>query len=374
MDTLHDMLNTQLGDFEFWRILAIFGVILVTYTVGKIGVFFLHRLANRLEAGERYLAAISLRAMGRSMTILAVVLGIYIGIPFLEVPPEVVGIFRTITAILLVLAVAVMAFRLTDVPAIWYEKHAERSNNQLERTLVPIVRTSLRLTVILLAFVQIAQILSDQPITSIIAGLGVGGLALALAAQDTIKNFFGSIVIISDKPYQVGERVVVDGHDGAIESVGMRSTRIRTLEGNQVTIPNGEMANKSILNIGRRPFIRRVANITITYDTPPEKVREAVRIIEEVLDQHEGMKPDFPPRVYFNDFNSASLNILMIYWYHPPNFWDYFKFTEWVNHEIFRRYGEAGIDFAFPTQTIHLAGDQKRPLKVGIQDLDRIPE
>ena len=226
---------------------------------------------------------------------------------------------------------------------------------------------SLRATVIVLTIVQIAQILSGKEVTSILAGLGIGGLAFALAAQDTIKNFFGSLVLLSDRPFEVGERVIVDSTDGIIESVGMRSTRVRTLTGHLVTIPNGELANKSIENIAKRPHIRRLFNITVTYDTPPAKVQEAKEILEDILKDHEGMHADFPPRVYFNEFQDCALSFLCIYWYHPAAYWDFLAFGEKVNLQILERFNSAGIDFAFPTQTVHLAGDPSRPLEVGVK-------
>jgi MscS family membrane protein len=214
--------------------------------------------------------------------------------------------------------------------------------------------------------VQAAQVLSDKPITSIIAGLGIGGLALALASQDSLKHFFGSVVIFADRPFEVGDRLDVDGFDGIVDRVGFRSTRLRTLDGHMVTIPNGELANKSIRNISKRPFIRRIADITITYDTPPEKIEQALAILKELLANHEGMHADLPPRVFFSDFNADSLNLKVIYWYHPPLYWDYMAFSERFNMEVFTRFNQAGIDFAFPTQTIHLAGDDRRPLHIGV--------
>ncbi|MCD8481953.1 MAG: mechanosensitive ion channel family protein [Verrucomicrobia bacterium] len=177
---------------------------------------------------------------------------------------------------------------------------------------------------------------------------------------------FGSIVIFSDRPFEVGDRLQVDGVDGPVVEVGFRSTKIRTLDGHLVTIPNGELVNKNIVNIAKRPYIRRTLNVTITYDTPPEKVEEALAILKSMLDNHEGMDPAFPPRVVFNEFNSTSLNILVIYWYHPPDFWKYMAFTERFNMELLRRFGEAGIVFA-STQTLHLAGDPKRPLELGLK-------
>ena len=191
---------------------------------------------------------------------------------------------------------------------------------------------------------------------------------MALAAQDTLKNFFGSIMIMLDKPFTIGQRIIVEGHDGVIEQIGFRSTRVRTLTGHLVTVPNDKMATSSVENIGQRPSIRRLTNITITYDTPPEKVEKAVSIIREILDNHEGMDPEFPPRVYFNEFNDTSLNILMVYWYFPPDYWAYLDFSERINLEIMNQFEKEGIEFAFPTTTTFLAQDERRPLKISIDD------
>ena len=234
-------------------------------------------------------------------------------------------------------------------------------------------------------------------IVPLLAGLGIGGLALALAARPTIENIIGSFMIFADKPYKVGQRVKVMGQDGFVESIGLRSTKIRQLSGHLTSIPNEKMASVEVENIGRRPYIRRISNIAIPYDTPPDKINRAVEIVREVLAvpgapapqttdatgalaetaPTEGEaeqpphpnetinQPDFPPRVFFNDFNPASFNILVIYWYHPPEYWDYLEHAHWINVQIAERFKDEGIDFAFPTQTLHLAGDEKRPLTVG---------
>ena len=194
--------------------------------------------------------------------------------------------------------------------------------------------------------------------------LGIGGLAVALAAKETISNFFGTLTILFDKPFQVGQRVVADGHDGTVEAVGFRSTRIRTLTGHLVTIPNEKVVNTTLENIGSRPYIRWTTNIGITYDTLPEKVERAVAILREILADHEGMNADLPPRVFFNGFNDWSLNIFVIAWYHPPDYWAYQAWLERTCLDILVRFRQEGIDFAFPSRTLYLAGDDKRRLSV----------
>ena len=177
-----------------------------------------------------------------------------------------------------------------------------------------------------------------------------------------------------DKPFKVGDRIVAEGFDGFVEEVGFRSTRIRTFQGHLISIPNEKMASVSVENIAQRPSIRRLTNITITYDTPPDKVERALSIIGETLKDHEGIRPDYPPRVYFNEFNDTSLNIIMIYWYHPPNYWDFMEFSERVNLQIMRAFEAEGIEFAFPTTTTYLAQDDRRPLTINVSSQSKHPD
>jgi MscS family membrane protein len=202
----------------------------------------------------------------------------------------------------------------------------------------------------------------------LIAGLGVGGLAVALAARPTLENLIGGFMILLDRPYRVGQRVLVKGYDGNVEKIGWRSTRIRLRAGPQVTIPNEEMARLDIENIDRRLFIRRLANITITYKTPPEKVERAIQIIKEILDNHEGMDPGAPPWIFFNEFNPDSLNIVVYYWYHPPNLEKFYIFSEKVNLQIMKAFEKEGVEFAFPTTTNYLTQAEGQPLNIKIDN------
>ena len=360
------MFNTEIAGYSPVRIAFLFLIILIALFIGKTFKFILNKTGGKLKKQDRFIAAITLEALAKSSVFLFASIGISVGLAVLDLQPNLEKVSHDISVILLNIAIGYFFYWLAEIPAAWFTQLALKSESKFDDMLAPIIRKSLRVAIVILVLVQIAQTLSDKPITSIIAGLGIGGLAVALAAQDSLKNFFGSIVLFADKPFEMGERVVIDGHDGVVESVGLRSTKIRTLDGHLVTVPNGELANKIIKNIGKRPYIKRVVNITISYDTPPDKIDRAIEIIKGLLDNHEGMNPDFPPRVYFNEFNADSLNILVTYWYHPPDYWAYLTFTENFNKVLFRKFNEEGIEFAFPTQTVYLAGDESRPLTVGI--------
>lgn len=358
-------LTTEVLGNELWRVLVLLGGVLGGLIVGKLVRHYLEKIGGYLADHGRNVRGVFFLALGKAAVPALFTWGLTLGMSALQLQDRFAGWVASGLNVLGILAVGYVLYVLIDVVDAALEGWATKSSSKLNDMLVPMVSKSLRVTLIILVLAQIAQSLSDKPVSSILAGLGIGGLAVALAAKDTIANFFGSLVILADKPFELGERIKVGAADGSVEALGFRSTRLRTLEGHLISIPNGELANQTIENISKRPHFRRIANLTITYDTPPEKVQEALEIAKDVLKDHEGMRPDFPPRVFFNNFNDASLNLFMIYWYHPADYWRYMAFTEKVNMELLRRFNEAGIEFAFPTQTLYLAGDPARPLNIG---------
>jgi MscS family membrane protein len=196
-----------------------------------------------------------------------------------------------------------------------------------------------------------------------------------------LKNIIAGIELALDKPFGIGDRVKIADWDGSIEGIGLRSTTLRTLTGYEVTIPNELAANTFIENIGRRPFIRRDFDIGLVFETRPGKVARATEILKEVLAVPEGLSraensqeetptpahpneaingPGRAPRVSFDSFNPDSLNIKVTYWHYPAEYTDYLAHAQLVNLQIMERFREEGIEMAFPTQTIFLAGDEDR--------------
>ncbi len=311
------------------------------------------------------------QAAGRPLSLFIWIYGIYAALTPLF--PH----FRTADGANLVHAVAQRGADIAGTVAIvWFlfslvhlldarlKRWALSTASDIDEIIVPLVGKSLRIFILLVGGMVIIKNLTGIEIGPLLASLGIGGLAVALAAKDSIANFFGTLTILFDKPFQVGERIVIDSYDGVVESVGFRSSRIRTLTGHLVAIPNEKLVNSTVENIAKRPHIRWSTNIGITYDTPPEKVEAAVAILEAILADHEGRDPEFPPRVFFNGFNDWSLNIMVLMWYHPANFWDFQVCLQRICLEILRRFRAAGIDFAFPSQTVYAAGDDRRILKL----------
>ncbi len=369
--SLRFLVERELAGFPLWRLAGALAILIVALVLNTVLRYTLKRYVPQDQTEEATDRRVWFGLLLRSASAPARII-VWAGAARL-VGPLLVPAYRDgavwMTGVLFSVALAVFLYQLVAVVEHYLKRRAERTENTLDDMLVPIVRKGLRLLVIIVASVHIYQSVTQQPITTVLAGLGLGGLAFALAAQDTLKNFFGFIMIAADRPFNVGERIDFDGHDGVVEAVGLRSTRVRRLDGHVVTIPNSRAADGVIHNIGRRPYIRRIMNITITYDTPIHKVEKAVQIVRDVFENHEGMDEAFPPRVYFNDFNAASLNIIVIYWYHPPEYWDYLAHCQAVNLEIMRRFEAEGIEFAFPTQTLYLAGDPARELVVKHQGL-----
>ncbi len=355
---------------ELWRygLLALW--ILVGLVAGRILRYIAESAGERMQkAGKRPVTSIFLQCLAKPFMLFGFSLGLYLGLLSLKPSPAVAEFGDMAIRTLFAIAVGYAVYRLVDILDHYLGNWAKSTDSKLDDMLVPLVRKSLRITVVIIVLMFVVeQIAGAERITTLLAGLGVGGLAVALAAQDTIKNFFGSLMILLDKPFQIGDRIIMGGHDGPVEEVGFRSTKVRTLDGHLVSIPNSIVVNEMVQNIGKRPFIKRVMNVTITYDTPTEKITRAVEILREILDNHDGMNPELPPRVYFNDFNADSLNILVLYWYHPPDYWAYLEFSQKVNLQIFERFEKEGIEFAFPTQTLYLANDEKRQLALRMLD------
>lgn len=370
MDLITESTEYVFAGNELWRIIALGSIIALSFLIGKVLKYSLKRLAPKMKASGRILGEVAILSAANSITFLVFSIGLSAGFAFLLVPEGVEGLVNTTLELLVILAVGHFVYRQIDVLDEWLKRFS-KDDTTIDDMLVPIIGKSLRVVVVILVVLQAAQALSDQPITSILAGIGIGGLALGLAAQDTIRNFFGSLMIFADKPFNVGELINLDNKLGTVQEVGVRTTKVKTLDGHMLTVPNGVLANTTIHNIGKRQFIRRVFSVTITYDTSPDMVDRALEILKEILDNHEGMDENFPPKVFFDDLNADSLNLKCFYWFHPPDYWSYMEFTEKVNREVFRRFNEEGIDFAFPTQTIHLAGDKDRPVDFGIRKLDK---
>lgn len=349
--------------FESWRAAFFVLGLVATILAAKFLAWFIgKKLAGFIRRTETLVDDLVLEALGRPVALAVLSTGLYLSaIPlFLLFSDNARLVFGRICLASFASSIAWAIYRLVAVLDHVLHRFAQRSDNSLDDMIVAAIRRTLKVAIFLLSAMFIGQNILHLNITALLAGAGVAGLAIAFAAQDTIANFFGSVMILLDRPFKLGDRVVVSGTDGIVENIGFRSTKIRTLGGHLVTVPNKKIADSEIENISGRPHIKHSVNLTVTYDTRPEKVERAVAVLHEIFDGHECSERDFPPRIYFASFGDWALNISATCWYHSPDYW---KFQEWVhrsNIEILRRFNDEGIEFAFPTNTTFIAGDPGR--------------
>jgi MscS family membrane protein len=258
------------------------------------------------------------------------------------------------------IAIVWLVYNLVVLSDVRVKTWAGASHSKIDQLLVGIVGRSLRIVIILVGSIMVVQNVTGIQLGPLIASLGLGGLAIALAAKDSVANFLGTLTIIFDKPFQIGDQVVIDKYEGTVESVGFRSTRIRTRDGNLLSMPNSKIIDSPLQNVGRRPSIVWHSDLGISYETPPDKVRRAVEILEEILHNHEGMREDLPPRIYLNAFKDWSLNISIFAWYHPPRWWDYQAWLQKTCMEILERFASEGIKFASNSPVLHVPSQQNK--------------
>ena len=352
--------GTFLGN-TVWQWLGLLVVLLVSFVIGRTAAYVLQKQAEKLERAERLLVlGMLLRSLAGPLKMLLLAGGLYVAATFmdLDAQTELRGFWLKVCKTLAVLSAGWLIYRLVDVIEHFLRRWTSKTDTQLDDQLVPLIRKTMRVFVVIVAVLFIAQNVFRWDIGALVAGLGIGGLAFALAAKDALANLFGSVTIFADRPFQLGERVKVGGQDGAIEEVGFRSTRIRTLDGHLVTIPNSIIANQTIENVSRRPFIKRSMTVTVTYDTTPEKLQRGIEILKEMLEARKrSFHPDKAPRVHFSDFAATSLDIGVTYWFAPPDWEPYLNFNHDFNMELLERFNAEGIEFAFPTRTVYVKQD-----------------
>ena len=265
------------------------------------------------------------------------------------------GIAATVLAVWLI-------FRLLGVASrrIAEYQTGDRSMNVL---LAGLLSKIAKTVIVLLAFFFIGQNILGINITALLAGAGVAGLAVALAAQDTLANFFGSIMILMDKPFTVGDFIRFGAVTGTVESVGFRSTRVRGLDGALFQVPNRQVTDAALENISRRPDIRYNFELGLVYQTTAEQMEQAIALLREIISTNPGIDTEKrPPLINFTDFKDWSLNISVVVWFHTCNFAEAQGWKSMLNLEILRRFNAAGLSFAYPTSTQFLASDGGLPL------------
>ncbi|MTH54662.1 mechanosensitive ion channel [Bacillus mangrovi] len=283
---------------------------------------------------------------------LFVSIGLYLAIiysPFFTERMEVVNeIYRS--AIVVVISWGL--YNLTGSSSLFFNKVNTRFDLQIDDILVPFLSKLLRFVIVALSFSIIAQEF-DYDVNGFVAGLGLGGLAFALAAKDTIGNFLGGIVIITEKPFTIGDWIKAPSVEGVVEDITFRSTKIRTFAQALVTVPNMTLANEPITNwtkMGKRQINFKIG---VTYHTTPQQMKVCVKRIEHMLDDHDGID-DESYQVSFDTFGASSLDILINCFTKTTIYGEHLKIKQDMNLRIMSILEEEGVEFAFPSQTLYI--------------------
>lgn len=223
----------------------------------------------------------------------------------------------------------------------------EKSKSDLDDQILPIVRGLSR---ILVWSIGILFLLSNLGInvTSLVAGMGIGGLAIAFAIKDMLAHFFGGVTVLTDKPFKIGQRIRVAGSDGIVKEIGIRSTKITTLDGTELIIPNGTIADSVVENVSREAARKITFNIGVEYATSVKKLEQAKKLIQDIILKNQSTKDE--SRVFFDSFGDFSLNIKVIYWIKDLE--RIFEAKDEINFAIKKEFEKAKIEMAFPTQTV----------------------
>ncbi|MDD0853082.1 mechanosensitive ion channel [Halobacteriovorax sp. GB3] len=276
----------------------------------------------------------------------------------LELEDQILSIFLRIGIVAFTLGAVITVHNIVDVICFYLEKKARESENKFDDILVPLIRKTAKFFVLGFGIIFIGNSLTID-MKSILAGMGIGGIAFALAAKDTISNLFGSFTVLIDRPFSIGDWVVINGNvEGTVEEVGLRSTRIRTFYDSLISLPNGTLTNVHIDNYGKRTYRRYSTKISLEYSTPVEKIESFCQGIRELILAHKWTRKDYF-HVYFNDMNASSLDVLLYVFWQVPDWSAELQERHRLLLDIVRLAKELGVNFAFPTQTVHLFNEQK---------------
>lgn len=337
--------NNTVSDW-FVAISIIIGAIIV----GKTMYWFSKNVLKKLAAKtETRLDDIILDMIEEPIVFAVIISGIWFAFTTLNTTKGMELFASKVFYLLIIFCAAWLLVRLVDslfkeyiVPL------AAKTESNLDDQLVPILRKSVKTTIWVIAII-IGLDNAGYDVATLLAGLGIGGLALALAAQDTISNLFGGFTILADKPFIINDRIKISGFDGIVHDIGLRSTRLITMEGRTVTIPNSTFAKNPIENISSEPSRKITLNLGLIYDTTATDIETAIKLLRDIAKNSNCIEDKV--KVSFNAFGDFALNILFIYYIKKGS--DTFESQTVVSLEILKQFAENNLEFAFPTQTIY---------------------
>ncbi len=338
----------ELFGIYVWQYILMLIYVIIGYGVYKLFSGILGYAAVKIIHKTRFkeIAAEYIKPVTKPISLIFVFLIAISFLPILRLPAQFDATLDKILTAFIPAFATVIAYKFVDLLAEVLAKLASKTETTIDDNLTPLVRKMLKIIVVIFGFIYILQTF-DVSITPLLAGVSIGGLAFALAAQETVKNLFGSITIFTDQPFNVGDWIVFDGGEGTVIEVGVRSTRIRTFYDSVISIPNGKLADALIDNMGRRNFRRYSALIGLTYDSPPEKVEKFVEELKAITDNHPKTRKDFY-QIHANNFGQTAIEILFYIFFDVPDWTQELESRHDVIIEILKAADKLGLRFAYP--------------------------
>ncbi|MDF1660737.1 MAG: mechanosensitive ion channel family protein [Planctomycetota bacterium] len=346
-------------------LLAFLAILLSFFLRRVITDIVIGRLTKLTKGTENKFDDLVIEALERPLSWSTVLLGFYLAVQALHLEfgetlssalsDDTAATFTKILSVAWILMLGWLGLNLCDVIGHGIELVTKKTENRLDDMLVPIVRRSLKMFVGLIAFIFAIQNLGYS-ISALLAGFSVGGVALALASKDTLQNFFGSIMIFVDRPFQVGDWIVAGTSEGVVEEVGFRSTRIRTFSRTLITVPNSKIAHDPINNYSRMEKRRIKLRLGIAYGTEAARIQAAVNAIRHLLKNDERVHQDFW-LVNFDEFGNSSLNILVYFFTKTTDWATFMQHQQEIGLGIIGALETLGVELVRPTQTINLRQD-----------------
>lgn len=365
VDKLPGFFHTAFLGVALWQYAGLFILLLLGGLLRKVIEYVLENYLLRLTAKTSWQwDDVLLHNILKPFSFLAMVIFFSLFYSDLQFPIEVNVVIRIALELLAAFSLLWLVFRLVDVFADYLAKITKATESKFDDQLVPLLRKTLKFFAFTLGIITIIQNYGYS-VSSLLAGLGIGGLAVALAARDTLANFFGSIMIFADKPFQVGDWIISNGVEGTVEEVGFRSSRIRTFYNSVVSVPNSKLADAAIDNMGLRQYRRLKTTIGLTYSTTAEQMHAFVEGIRAAIKANDKIRQDFY-EIHFNEFGDFSLNVLVYCFFDVGSWSEELRERHNFLLEVLRLAEKLGVEFAFPTQTVHIDSFYKdEPREVG---------
>lgn len=348
------MLENELwgNTIENWgiSILIILGAIIIVKLLSLLG----KKVIKPFVTGtDNHLDDVIFYSLEAPVKFAIILLGIWIAIHRLVYPDSFVKVVDNAYSILIVLDITWFFGRLfSSLLQVYWGK---QSNGQANK-MMPIIKRTILVIVWLIGIVMALSNVGVN-ISALLGTLGIGGIAFALAAQDTVKNVFGTFTILTDKPFSIGDTIRVDSYEGTVVDVGVRSTKIMNYDKRIITFPNYKITDTSIVNISSEPMRRVVLNLGLTYDTTSEKMKEALELLKSIPKRVENVSSNPSDIVaVFTEYSDSALAIMYIYFIEKQG--DILGVTSNMNMEILAAFNKAGLNLAFPTRTVYIQKDE----------------